>query len=113
MLSRWLQALQNWVGDSSLELAIRREIRAQRLPSHRSQIRNCRLVAIQRPGWVQVYQFEVETRDPSGESLRLFGIVRDDGRTRSVVRLFVDEEARDEQREEWSEGLLVAGKRRR
>lgn len=109
MFRKWLERYQNWVGDSSLELAIRNEIRAQGLPSYRSRIRNCRLVAIQRPGWVQIYQFEVLTTDPSGESLALFGVARDDGRAKTLVRLFADVQSRDEQQEGWSEGFISRG----
>ena len=104
MWRRWLTSWQNWTGDRGLDRAIRAELRAQGYVGQQAGIRNCRLVAIQRPGWVQVYQFEIAW--PASDTL--FGVARDDGRSRTTVKLFTDRQHRDGQRQQWSAGLIEA-----
>lgn len=108
MLGKWLERWKNWVGDRDMESAIRAQLRDQGYQSARSQITNFKLVAIERPGWVCIYEFGVETWDASTTGVTLFGVARDDARRRTTVQLHERPEPRDEQRAIWSEGLILA-----
>ena len=115
-MKSWLDKLRrrwsDYVGDRDLERAIRAEIVARGLPEG-AAIRNVRLAAIERPGWVQVYEFDVEAT-PSGMagSHRWLGVARDDGRRGAVVRLFDTPKLREQQFVAWSEGMIKSPSRR-
>ncbi len=115
-MRKWLKNLvtrwNNWVGDRHLELAIRDRMVAQGLPRS-ALIRNVRLSAIERPGWVQIYRFEVSSSDESGSPWRMLGVARDDGRASTQVRLFHNQAEADTQFATWSEGLILAPRERR
>lgn len=113
MLRELLRRWQDWTGDKRLDQAIRRQLRAEGLAASSARIRDVRLEAIQRPGWVQVYRFAVETHavgDGSSDDRRevvLLGLSRDDGREASIrVFLTEDEAAWRTRVEEWSDGLI-------
>lgn len=66
-----------------------------------------KLVAIERPGWVQVWRFRVETKTVDGQPVTLHGSARDDGRrARSEVLLATSVERVVQQIDAWSEGLI-------
>ncbi|MEM9701126.1 MAG: hypothetical protein AAF907_01630, partial [Planctomycetota bacterium] len=71
------------------------------------------LVAVQRPGWVQVFRFRLRAKDrETGDWEELRGLARDDERIkkkadRTVYRLTPTEEEYDTLFAEWSEGLLT------
>lgn len=106
----------DWCGDRDKEIAIRNHLTREGYYGGTAKFRHFRLVAIQRPGWVQVYRFDVTARlvqqtledqpDPPPLDHQLFGLVRDDGRRGTEVRLFRDEEARKDLFARWSEGLI-------
>ena len=108
---KWLrQHWSDWLGDRSLEVAVRSELRRAGYAVHAAQIRRHRLVAIERPGWVQVHRFEVETRDAAGNALTLLGALRDDGRReRPAVLLTTNPAERSRQLDTWCEGLIRRG----
>ena len=91
-----------------MELAIRAELRVQGYRSQQSKIRSFRLAAIERPGWVSVYEFHVEAFDASQAAVALYGVARDDGRRKTTVQLYESVEQRDHQRDAWAEGLILA-----
>ncbi len=109
LAERW----NNWVGDRDIERAIPAELRRQGYPPAANQIRDFRIAAIERPGWVCVYLFQVATLSAEGQPSTLYGIVRDDSRVRSVVKLYTDPRKREAQRVRWSEGLILAPSLRR
>lgn len=102
LLGRW----KNWLGDSSLEQAIRNQLVREGYPRQASRIVEPRMSAIQRPGWVQVWRFRVDTHR-EGEPVTLFGAARDDGRVGTKVMLSANYAAVEKQLAEWSEGLLL------
>ena len=109
LIQRW----NNWVGDRSLELAIQAQLEAEGLPRRASRIVDCRLVAIERPGWISIHQFEIQIDEPTGNSRCYFGVTKDDGRRNPVVRIFEKANLRDQQRDAWSCGMIVAPHLRR
>lgn len=118
----WLQSIaqwwNDWVGDKDLENAIRRQLDQAGYFGASAQITNVRLVAIQRPGWLQVYRFEANARvriepeeadgpDPPPKHVQLLGLVQEDFRkSLKDIRLFDDPEARRELFRDWAEGLI-------
>jgi hypothetical protein len=129
MLVEWWNRLRqrwgSWVGDRGLERAIRISLNQAGWQGGGAAIRDVRLVAIKRPGWVQIYRFEVlASRQPDavgrplvtdGQPLaddeppicHLYGLARDDGRTHETVRLFSSPQLRREQFAEWSRSMIV------
>lgn len=110
MLRHLLERWKNWLGDSSLEQAIRDQLVRQGYPRHASRIKHARMVAIERPGWVQVWRFTVATKrkdvaDPG--DITLFGAARDDGRTGTKVLISTDGCLVQARLAEWSHGLIV------
>jgi hypothetical protein len=53
---------ENWSGDRELEHAIRRHLSANGHYGGTAKLQNVRLAAVQRPGWLQVYRFDVVAR---------------------------------------------------
>ena len=117
---RW----NNWCGDREMELAIRKHLNENGFFGGTATLRNVRLVAVQRPGWLQVFRFEALARvrpdEPADETAdqeldpdqkpqyrQLFGLVRDDIRHKmNSVRVFEDEDQRRELFANWSEDLI-------
>lgn len=106
LIERW----KNWVGDAELERAIRDELVRQGFPRQGSQLRGTHLYAIQRPGYVQVWSFEVDTQR-GGLDVHLYGAARDDtrneGRQSAAVIISSDPIEVEQQLAQWSEGLIV------
>jgi hypothetical protein len=109
----------DWCGDHDMEVAIRGHLTDSGYFGKTAKLRNVRLVAVQRPGWLQVFRFEVVARvqppdstgeegpDPQAEYRELFGLVREDLRHKvSVVRTFVDEDQRKTLFADWSQDLI-------
>ncbi|NNJ26477.1 hypothetical protein [Alienimonas chondri] len=71
------------------------------------------LVAVQRPGWVQVFRFRVRAKQKeTGEWTALRGLARDDERAkrkadRTAYRLTEGDAEYDDAFDEWSDGLLT------
>lgn len=112
MLNGLITAWQNWTGDKRLTDAIRGELRRQGFAVNAAQIRDVRLAAVERPGWVQVYRFAVATvtNDDNPHHRRdvvLLGLSRDDGRRSRIEVLLTEDESRwRDQLDRWSEGLI-------
>lgn len=71
------------------------------------------LVGIQRPGWLQLFAFEVQAKRPDDvDSSRLFGVCLDDERSkRFEVHLAANETSRDIQLDAWSENMITLKKK--
>ena len=108
----------NWTGDSEMDSAIRRGLSTAGYFGNTAKIRNFRLVAVQRPGWLQVFRFEATARlrlqiiedapDPPAEYVDLFGLIREDVRKNdTMVRFYQNADERTEMFARWSEDLIV------
>ncbi|MEN0110533.1 MAG: hypothetical protein AAF805_07390 [Planctomycetota bacterium] len=112
MLKKLLTRWQNWTGDKRLTDAIRGELRRQGFAVNAAEIRDVRLAAVERPGWVQVYRFAVATatneENPhTRRDVVLLGLSRDDGRrSRIDVLLTEDESVWMRQLDHWADGLI-------
>ncbi|MFG0264102.1 MAG: hypothetical protein ACF8AM_02995 [Rhodopirellula sp. JB055] len=120
-MTTWWQRLQSkwdgWCGDHEMEQSIRRHLSQNGYFGKTAKLSGVRLVAVERPGWQQLYRFDVRARvdfqspddepDPDAVYHDLFGLVREDIRhNRSQVRVFDTPEQRSELFRQWSEGLI-------
>ncbi len=64
------------------------------------------LAAIERPGWIQVFRFEVHVFDEDDNRHHLYGVVRDDERNRTEIRYFDAPHAQRQQIETWSGNMI-------
>lgn len=113
MLSQLFKRWADWTGDKRLTDAIRGELRRRGYAAQSAKTRDVRLAAVERPGWVQVYSFRVETTAGGAEAAArrevvLFGVSREDVRTSKIaVHLAEDPACWRRQLDEWSDGLVV------
>ncbi|MGB7328926.1 MAG: hypothetical protein WBD31_28865 [Rubripirellula sp.] len=116
-LKHFRERWNDWCGDRDMELTIRRHLNENGFFGQSAKLKNVRCVAIQRPGWLQVFRFEATVRvrietpddrpDPEPEYRTVFGLVRDDIRHNiNTVRVFDGEEERRELFGRWSEDLI-------
>ncbi|MEO1619167.1 MAG: hypothetical protein AAFV88_25175 [Planctomycetota bacterium] len=106
----------DWCGDREMEVAIRKHLTQNGYYGGSVKLTNVRLVAVQRPGWLQVFRFEAvaqvqveETDGPDPEPVyeNLYGLVRDDIRHKVLsVRVFDKPSERRELFLRWSDGLI-------
>ena len=79
-----------------------------------AEIRDLELYAIERPGWLQVFCFQVrvksrtESEEPWSE---MFGVVKDDERRRgdkkTQVEMFPTAQQQADKLQQWSQGLIA------
>lgn len=104
----------NWCGDRDMEIAIRKHLDEKGVYGRTARLQRVRVVAMKRPGWIQIYRFEaiarvVRDEDSDGEIVEerfFFGLVHDDGRALSKVVTFASAEERAILFREWSDGMI-------
>ena len=111
---RW----EDWCGDHEMEKTIRKHLTQNGFFGGTARLRNVRLVAVQRPGWLKVFRFDATVRvkpgnedddgiAPEAEYREVFGLVKDDIRHKlNTVRFFEEEQQRVELFARWSVGLI-------
>ena len=116
-LKHLAQRWNDWCGDHDMEMAIRRHLSDNGYFGKTAKLRNVRLIAVQRPGWLQISRFEATARlqvaeiddgPPADAVYRdLYGLVKDDIRQRvNTVRIFDCADERKELFGRWSEDLI-------
>ncbi|QDV46185.1 hypothetical protein Enr13x_60940 [Stieleria neptunia] len=116
LLKSLQQKWTDWCGDREMELEIRKHLTKNGYFGNSAKLQNVRLVAVQRPGWLQIFRFEVNARlqfeetdgpDPEAVYEDLYGLVRDDIRHKTTsIRVFQDPNERRELYLRWSEDLI-------
>ncbi|MDM4018023.1 hypothetical protein [Roseiconus lacunae] len=116
LLKHLAEKWNNWTGDREMEVAIRKHLTKNGYYGSSVQLQNVRLVAIQRPGWLQIYRFEARARvqaeetdgpDPEPVYHQLYGLVKDDIRHKIlVVRVFDNPSERRALYRRWADGLV-------
>lgn len=72
------------------------------------------LHAIQRPGWLQIFRFQIEVKAQNGERHSLYGVLRDDDRSNRLdIEVFEERDLQRELLDSWSENLIVRPDRHR
>lgn len=106
-----------WSGDADMDQAIREQLTNAGYFGRTASLASLRLVAVQRPGWLQVFRFEASARlqptldeeqpDPDAEYHQLFGLVREDHRKDLCeIEVFLTEPERQDRFSQWSDGLI-------
>jgi hypothetical protein len=111
MLKSLISMIARWFGSCYKYGAVEREI-SQWLVKEGYNLKDTviadiQLRAIERPGWVQVYSFQVtQTLDSNADVLR-YGVLRSDERFgNSAIRVFSNSFERNRQLGIWSENLI-------
>ena len=116
-LKHLAQRWNDWCGDAEMEKSIRQHLTDNGYFGQTAKLSNVRLVAVKRPGWLQVFRFEADVRlrpievddapEPEPVYHSLFGLVKDDIRHNiNTIRVFDDQDQRRELFGRWSEDLI-------
>lgn len=106
--------MQSLVGNRVTEKDIRDWLSKYGYKGNSAKFAELELHAIQRPGWLQVFRFQITVLTAEDQSLHLWGAVRADERYGPPqIIVFEDVAARDEQLAEWSLGLITQRRHRR
>jgi hypothetical protein len=115
-MRQWLKRLSEkwagWISDPQLERSLRSHLSGRGFYGDSAKFITFRLVAIQRPGWLQVYSFVVRARIAKdsvddAEYAQLFGLVRQDERYKKCdIQLFQNMQERHSLYQEWSTDLI-------
>lgn len=117
LLKRLQKRWDDWCGDREMEQIIRCYLSENGYYGNTATLSRIRLCAVQRPGWIQVYQFDARVRvrievgddEPDADAVyeELFGVLRDDARDKDTkIRCLADTSQREELFHRWSEGLI-------
>jgi hypothetical protein len=90
------------IGNNVTQAEIRRWLVDRDYGAHSAKFDEVELAAIQRPGWVQIFRFQLTARTPDGRKVPLYGVVRDDGRIGAKFRVSESRGERDRWLAEWS-----------
>ena len=103
---------KNLIRNRSAEKDIRDWLSSQGMCGRTADSYEVELHAIQRPGWLQIFQFEVKALTSNKESLHLFGAMRSDERYgKPAIIASVSIEERDDQLNDWSRNLISKKKK--
>jgi hypothetical protein len=96
------------IGNKVIEKDLRDHLQETGYYGRSAQFSRLELVAVKRPGWLQVFSFEVRAKQQEGDWVELFGTCRDDERTKQFdVVLTADSSERDLRLAEFAEGLIT------
>lgn len=100
-------SLKKLIRNKSTEIDIRRFLNTNGYYGDSAKFQEVELVAIARPGWIQVFRFQVNAKSSDDDQWReLYGIVRDDQRDSADVAIFESPEERDEGLKVSNAGLI-------
>jgi len=97
--------------NGGIEREIHQHLKQQGWKRKQYQLRGIELIAVERPGWKQIFQFEldIQTAEKQAEwddSTTLNGLIRDDHRQGSELRLLAAESERQQLLQEWGDGMI-------
>ena len=102
-----MSRLRSLIGNRVTEKDVRDFLTDRGLSGSTARFDYLKLVAIERPGWIQIFAFRVATCDISGAKRTFFGVVRDDERNRTEIRLEDTAEAQEKVIHSWSKDLIT------
>lgn len=95
------------IGNRVAEKDIRDWLQQQQFFGDSARFAEIELHALKRPGWLQIFRFQVEAKSKHGEWLTLFGVLRDDDRYNRVdIEAFPDRASQQITLAKWSEGCI-------
>ena len=106
--------MRSFIGNKSAEKEIRDWLSQNEYCGKSAKFTEIELHAIKRPGWLQVFRFELRTVTAEHENVQLFGAMRSDERYgKPTIAVREDLVSRDTQLAEWSEGLITQRRQRK
>ena len=100
--------MKSLIGNKGAEKDIRDWLSTQSFCGKTAQFSEVELHAIKRPGWLQVFRFEVRARMNNDQWMQLFGAMRADERYgEPQIIVSPDQDGRDVQLEKWSKTLIT------
>lgn len=106
--------MQTFIANKAAEKDIRDWLSQNGFRGKSAKFTELELHAIQRPGWLQIFRFELQAFTADSLQVQLFGAMHADeryGRPKIVVH--EDVTMRDEQLADWSAGLITQRRHRR
>ena len=101
------------IGNRVAEKGIRDWLERKSFFGTSARFQELELHAVQRPGWVQVFRFQVEAKTKSGDWQFLYGVLRDDDRYNRVeIEVFNEAAYQQDKLNEWSVGCFQTRARR-
>ena len=94
-----------------LEVELRAELTKRGYDGRDVNFVELELIGIERPGWVQIYDFEATGFTLDGENCHLWGVVKDDQRSEQTVEIFNSKEGRQPRIDELCAGLHTRKRR--
>ena len=98
--------MKNPLRNKVTEKDLRDHLAATKYYPNSARVHELELVGIERPGWVQVFRCHVEAKHEDDGWQELFGVIRDDERSRCEVHLFDDRERQQTAIDDLTVGLL-------
>jgi len=93
--------------NGGIERQIRRFMKDKGYGASRYDLRELDLVAVERPGWKQIFRFELDLRPPHGDPVHKIGIAYDDHRSHCEIQLLDNESEYRQRLSEWGEGMIL------
>lgn len=107
-----MKALERLVRNRCTEKDVRDYLQDNGFQGPSARFDYLELKAIERPGWVQVFQFSVHVVDDEGQPRQFLGVARDDERKGMDVFLTTSEVEQVKVTSDWSAGLITASRER-
>jgi hypothetical protein len=106
--------MKSLIGNKAAEKDIRDWLSLNGYIGKTARFAEIELHAILRPGWLQVFRFELEVVTVGDQKVQLFGGMHSDERYGPPnIVVYKDMTARDDQLAAWSEGLITQRRHRR
>ena len=94
------------LGNKGTEKDLRDYLATQQFYANSARVHELELVGIERPGWVQYFRCHVEAKHEQNGWTELYGVIRDDERSRFDVHLFDDASQQQEAIDTMTAGCL-------
>ena len=105
--------MKAWIANKSAEKDIRNWLTENGYVGRSAKFVEIELHAIKRPGWLQIFRFEMTGHHNEERGKKEFGAMWSDERYGDPkIEVYPDRSARDEQLSEWSTGLITLKRRR-
>ncbi len=102
-----MRRISRLIGNRVTERDVREYLNCRGYRGNQARFAYLKLVAIERPGWLQIFTFCVEVCDQAGNEHRLFGVVRDDERNSTRIQVASSEDEQTRMANAWSKDLLT------
>ena len=104
--------MNNLIGNKSAEKDIRDWLTDNGYMGRAARFGEIELHAIKRPGWLQIFRFEMTGHHADSRGTKEFGAMWSDERYgRPKIEIYPVRSARDRQLSEWSAGLITVRRR--